>query len=61
MKIGLWLATVGVAILFLAAGIPWATSKEFRSSSWGREFRLLLLALGVVLATLAWTLWKRES
>ncbi|HEX7897880.1 MAG TPA: hypothetical protein VF950_08980 [Planctomycetota bacterium] len=58
MRIALWIAFVFFSILFLMAGVPWATSKEFRGSSWGREFRVLLLALAIILATLGWSLVK---
>ena len=58
MSIGFWIALVVVGILFLMAAIPWATSSEFRDSSWGREFRIIILALGIILAMLVWSLLK---
>lgn len=58
MRIGLWIATAVVGIFFLMASLPWISSREFRESSWGREFRILILALGIVLALLIFNLVK---
>lgn len=55
--IGTWIAAVIVGILFLMSVAP-QFSEEFRSTSRGREFRLITLTLGIVLAILVWSLVK---
>lgn len=58
MRIGLWIALVVVGALFLMSAFPWIFSREFRDSSRGREFRLIIAVLGLLLALIVFNLLK---
>ena len=58
MRIGLWIAFVLVAGLFLLCGFP-LLDRDLRGSRQGKDLAFLMLAFGIVLAVLAFNLFGR--